>query len=571
VKKRLFFTVLSSLVFFSAITMIARRKKKEVVSDRGVIREKISLDKKSTPLIFSHGTVIPDFDEEAFYSDRQKKSKILVDKAVEYIRKNKLVDSFRAFSYDDEFSDGELYLFVYDYDGFCLAIGAHRRLLWQNLYDYQDSYGVYVVRSIIDKAKKGGGWIVYQWENVTKLSYIQSVEKDGKRYAIGCGFYPHSKRDAVVNLVNGAVAYFNDVMARKGSIDQAFSRFNYSLGSFVFGDLYLFALDFNGNIMAQGDRPGLIGQNVLEYRDQDGKYINQEIIKKLKKAINGVWVEYTSKNAPKMTYAKKVTDNKGRNYFIACGYYTTANRKAAMELVKKGFRYLEMHGVSQSIDEFTSKRKTDFRYGDLFLFLYDMKGKVIAHGGNPDFIGRNQFDLKDDTGRYFVREMIDKAEAGGGWIDYQDNNASRYVYVELVEIGTRRFVIGSGLHPISKPEMMQLLVKSAVSSMEDTTKEQALGVFVKQGGDFVKGDLSVFVFDFNGVCYAYGQDYDLIWRDMSRIKDDKGVPYIKNFIKIVKDGPGATTYKVKGKTKIAYLEKVKKDGVNYVVGSSFYR
>ncbi|MCK5632140.1 cache domain-containing protein [bacterium] len=559
-KKRLLIIFLSFVCFFSMAIAGVKRKQKEIVSSKNIVNSKM----------VAQGTIVPEFNEEQFYKNRRKDAQELVDKATNYLKKNSIAKSFNAFSYDQNFMKGELYLFVYDFDGVCNAIGKYQEILWKNLYDYQDSYGVFIVRSLIEKAKKGGGWIVYEWKNATKMSYVTQVKKDGKTYAVGCGFYPHSKRDAVINLVDGAASYFNSVIKREGSVEEAFSRFNYSLGQFVLGDLYIFALDFDGNIVAQGDRPGLIGQNSLQYQDVKGTYVNKEIIKKLKKSDGGVWVEYVSKRAPKMAYARKVTDAKGKHYFIACGYYPTAGRTAVVDLVRSGFRYMEMHGISQSKQKFTSKTEKGFRFGDLFVFLYDLNGNVIAHGDNPDYVGTNQSKVVDDTGRYFVQEMIDKAKAGGGWIDYKIRNSSRFVYVELVKIGKNKFVIGSGLHPISKPEMMQLLVKGGVSLLADSSKEEAFGAFVKNGGEFTKGDLSLFVTDFDGICYAWGTNKNIIWRDLSKAKDDKGRNYISSFIKIVKDGSGTSYFSMSGSKKVAYFEKVQKDGTNYLVGSSFY-
>lgn len=521
--------------------------------------------------ILSGGSVVTDFNEQNYSDKRRVVAQALVEKAAAFMKKNDLPTSFNAFTYSNDFIKGELYIFAYDMEGTCLAIGAQRDMLWQNFYDYKDSFGSYVVRSVIETANKGGGWLVYEWRNTTKVSYILPVEKDGKKYALGCGFYPHSKRDAVINLVNGAVSHFNDVMERGGNVSEAFSRFNYSLGDFVFGDLYIFGLDFDGKIMAQGDRPGLIGQNALEHKDSAGKYENKEIIEKLKTSPSGVWVDYVSKRAKKSTYARKVTDRQGKNYFIACGYYPDADRRAVVDLVRKGFKYIEGHGVSQAVEEFSSKQNVDFRYGDLFLFVYDLEGKVIANGDNPDLIGSNQNEMTDDNGVYYVQAIIEKAKSGGGWIDYIENNSPRFVYVEQVEIGTQKFAIGSGLHPISKPEMMQLLVKRAVSSLEDLSMEQALGQIVKHGGDFVKGDLDVFMFDYQGICYAYGEDSNRIWKNMYRETDEKGIPFVQGFIKVVKDGSGTFEYKMNNATKVAYLELLEKDGKNYVVGSSFYK
>ena len=136
---------------------------------------------------------------------------------------------------------------------------------------------------MIKKAKAGGGWVTYQWRNATKVSYVKSFTKDGKEYVIGAGYYPHSKRDIVIGLVKAAVAYFNDVVIKKGFlVDEVFSTLSYPAGRFVMGDLYLYAVDFNGQMMANGDRPGLIGTNVLNVKDAEGKFVNQEIINSLK-------------------------------------------------------------------------------------------------------------------------------------------------------------------------------------------------------------------------------------------------------------------------------------------------
>jgi len=566
--KRMLFILCGALCCLPLITVIAKRTR---IQEPDIVIAKEAIKPVRLADIPIGGSIVPGFSEKAFTEKRKVATKNLVKKATDFLEKNNEAKSFNAFTYSDDFVRGELYIFVYNLDGVCLAIGKHRDLLWQNLYDRRDSYGTYIIRNILEKAKKGGGWVTYGWQNAIKVSYVQQVKKGGKTYVVGCGFYPHSKRDAVVGLVNGAVSYFNDVVARGGTLDEAFGRFNYPLGSFVFGDLYLFALDFKGNIMAQGDRPGLVGQNTLNYQDEEGKFVNKEIMKKLEKSDNGIWVDYISKRAPKTTYAREVRDKKGRRYFIACGYYPTAGRRAVVDLVRKGFRYMEGHGVSQAVESFSAKRITDFRFGDIFLFVYDMKGNVIADGSNEDFIGTNQFNLTDDSGRYYVQEMIQKAQDGGGWLDYKVRNASRYVYVEEIEIGKRKFVIGAGLHPISKPEVMQLLVKSAVSLMDDTSREEALEAFVKKGGEFIKGDLSIFVFGADGTCYAYGQDFNRIWRNMSKAKDDDGKFFVQTFVKTAKDGPAAITYRRGGATQVAYVEMLEKNGMSYVIGSSFFK
>ncbi len=500
----------------------------------------------------------------------------LVEDGIQYFKKNRLEDVLNKFSHTKEFVRGELYLFVFDEKGNNLAHGQQSELIWRNLYDLKDSYGAPIVQAIINKAQKGGGWVTYKWRNSTKVSYVQEVKKNGESYIIGSGYYPHSKAASVVNLVKGAVALFNEEVLVKGeSQGLVFSDLSYPLGRFILGDLYLYALDVKGNYVAQGDQPGLIGTSGWDYRDAKGRYIHREIITKLKDTPpgEGIWIEeYIDKNAPKKTYVQKVVDAKDKEYFIACGYYPDADRDAAENLVRRGYQSLKTQGIHLAAEAFTSRRTDTYRYGDLYLFVYNFNGKCIAHGRNPAYVGKNQYNMQDEDGRYIVREMIQKAQQEErGWLNFKFKHSFKSVYVEQVELALKKYVIGASLYPISKYETMELLARSAASYLRDYTPIEAFGAFVKKEGNFIRGDLDIFAFDTTGICLAYGDNYDLIWRNLFNIKDDDGKPFVKLFINTVKRGPGTVTYKLNGVHKVAHVEQVDKDGKSYVVGSSFYK
>lgn len=515
---------------------------------------------------------------EYFDIDAKRAATIkLVQQGIDFLTKNSDDKAFNALSHDKRFVQGDLSLFVFDCtkdkQGICVANGQETQLLWQNLYDLKDTYGTYVVQAIIATARQGGGWVTYQWRNATKVSYVKLVTKGDKTYVIGSGYYPNSKVDAVVNLVKGAVALFNQTMASNGSKDEAFSTFSYPLGRFVYGDLYLYALDFKGLQVAHGDLPGLIGTNSWDYRDANGKLVNQEVIARLKDTQlgEGVWYEYVSKNANKRAYAEKIKDREGNYYFVACGYYPGADREQAVSLVKKGYTYMKGVGRTQAAHAFSDKHSKDFIFGDLYLIVYDLKGMCVANGGNPENVNTNYFDARDEDGEYYVRSLIKKAQDGGGWIDCKLKNSFRSIYVEKIDLGIESFAICVGLYPISKYETMVLVAKSGIGYMKTNTLEQALSECVKPGGKFIRGDLSLFVFDTAGICLAYGDDYDLIWRNLLNINDDDGRPFVKLFINNTKHGPGTISYKLNGVMKTAYVEQTEKNGRTYIVGSSFYR
>ncbi|WP_168012461.1 methyl-accepting chemotaxis protein [Halomonas salinarum] len=88
--------------------------------------------------------------------------------------------------------DGENYVFVFRYDGTTVA-HANRDLEGKNLIDLQGSNGDYIISSLIDVAKAGGGFYEYSWPHPTtqqeenKYSYTLPLEKWG--WMLGAGVY----------------------------------------------------------------------------------------------------------------------------------------------------------------------------------------------------------------------------------------------------------------------------------------------------------------------------------------------------------------------------------------------
>lgn len=509
--------------------------------------------------------------QDGFNEEAKRKATIeLVDQALEFVQKNPFDKALNIFTHGKEFLRGELYIFVYDMNNVSLANGQDARTVWKNLSDLRDPFGTYIVQEIVKKGKDGGGWVTYQWRNATKVSYVKPFTKDGKQYVIGSGYYPHSKQDLVVSLVKGAAAFFHEVVNKKGlAADEVFSTLSYPTGRFVAGDLYLYAVSFDGIMMANGDRPGLIGTNVLNVKDSDGRLINQEIINKLKASTEGIWIEYSSKNARKKTYAEKVTDAKGMSYFIACGFYPEVTPQKAVDLVKDGYEFMKKQGLAAAVTDFSDRRIDTYRLGDLYLIVYDMKGNIIAHGANADAIGINQWNVVDEDGKQYVRAVIEKAKNGGGWVDAKLKNAFQSIYVEKVELGADSYAISAGIYPVSKRETALLLSRSAAGYLRSNSKEKAFAEFTNPNGRFMRGDMYVFAIAFNGISTAWGDNYEMVWRNILNAKDDNGKPYVQLLINTVKQGPGQVTYKVNGHERVALVEMVEKDEP-YVIGTGYY-
>lgn len=91
-----------------------------------------------------------------------------------------------------EFHDGDLYPFIYDLTGLCVAHGARPALVGKNLISLKDQDGKHLIRDMITLATtSGSGWVDYKWPNpiTNKIEDKSSyVEKLGE-YFVGVGVY----------------------------------------------------------------------------------------------------------------------------------------------------------------------------------------------------------------------------------------------------------------------------------------------------------------------------------------------------------------------------------------------
>lgn len=63
-----------------------------------------------------------------------------------------------------------------------------------------------------------------------------------------------------------------------------------------------------------------------------------------------------------------------------------------------------------------------WKHEDIYVFVLDLDGNVILHAGNPSLEGDNLIDLEDPNGVMIVKELIDLATSGGGYLEYYFDN-----------------------------------------------------------------------------------------------------------------------------------------------------
>jgi len=92
----------------------------------------------------------------------------------------------------------------------------------------------------------------------------------------------------------------------------------------------------------------------------------------------------------------------------------------AVAMVKRVQAEFKKDGAEATFKAVSDKSVKEFHDRDLYAFIYDMSGKCVAHGARAALIGKNLIDLKDQDGKFLIREMVNMAKGpGSGWIAYK--------------------------------------------------------------------------------------------------------------------------------------------------------
>jgi cytochrome c len=116
-----------------------------------------------------------------------------------------------------------------------------------------------------------------------------------------------------------------------------------------------------------------------------------------------------------------------------------ATTKDAEMLVHKAVAFVKKEGKEKAFPVF-SNPSGPFTYRDLYVFVIDFKGVVLAHGTKKELVGKNDWNRKDKNGKLFTQAMVKLAqEKGSGWEEYLFENPvtgkleTKVAYVERVD------------------------------------------------------------------------------------------------------------------------------------------
>lgn len=114
----------------------------------------------------------------------------------------------------------------------------------------------------------------------------------------------------------------------------------------------------------------------------------------------------------------------------ACGAQERGTDAEAEDMVKRAIVLIQRDGAAKAYKTFNDAEGKAFKDRDLFVFVYDFQGTVLASSGNARMVGKNLIDMRDADGQQIVRGVIDmvKKSRKGWYGPYKFSNPQTQEY-----------------------------------------------------------------------------------------------------------------------------------------------
>ena len=133
---------------------------------------------------------------------------------------------------------------------------------------------------------------------------------------------------------------------------------------------------------------------------------------------------------------------------VAFSAAAAPTKQDAQAIVEKAVAYAEANGTNKLLTE-VNKKDGAFHQGELYVFVFDMSGTMLAHPISPNLVGQNEVAKPDADGKLFRKDILAVAkEKGSGWVDYKwMNPASGKVEPKVSYVKKQGdVIIGAGVY-----------------------------------------------------------------------------------------------------------------------------
>lgn len=247
------------------------------------------------------------------------------------------------------------------------------------------------------------------------------------------------------------------VFAKERGREAALAAFNDPNGTYVVGELYIFAYDMNGTTLALPFQPAVIGTARKGLTDPNGVAFIDRMIELAREGGGSIYYIYPNaeddyREEFKISYAKPIDGD----WFIGAGIYmpelaagfNSTERDELVDRVKRAREYALVQGAEKAIADFNIQNGS-FADGNRYIFAYGLNGTTLALPFQPELIGTNRLNYTDTYGVKGIEWEISAAKRGGGFVylDYL-NPADRAIEMKLcyVEPVGDTWLVGSGIY-----------------------------------------------------------------------------------------------------------------------------
>ena len=124
-----------------------------------------------------------------------------------------------------------------------------------------------------------------------------------------------------------------------------------------------------------------------------------------------------------------------------------------------------------------------YRQGSVYFFVFTTDGYVYFHGADRSVEHRfvSSLDREDINGVKFIREIINVAKAGGGYVEYyfddpavegdEDIGSPKVSYAELVVFRGGEYIVGAGFYKDLKRAVLNITLTQNDQPVADATVE----------------------------------------------------------------------------------------------------
>jgi cytochrome c len=97
----------------------------------------------------------------------------------------------------------------------------------------------------------------------------------------------------------------------------------------------------------------------------------------------------------------------------------SATKEEAQAMVKKAVAFIKAEGAEKAYPVISTKGG-QFTDRDLYIVVYGLDGKVLAHGANQKLVGKDMIEAQDVDGKYFVKERTELGRKQASfWQEYK--------------------------------------------------------------------------------------------------------------------------------------------------------